>query len=418
MRAVPEGSCELLSEFLRVYRDAVQLVVNELWSLNAKVSRKKLHKMFYGKLRKMGFRAHHVKEVYVYAKSIVESARSNSGKKPVLRKLSARVDKYDYKLDLENMVLVLKLHDNYEVKLKLLAPRERVEKYRDWSNYELVVKYDGEELWVAVYFKRVVKPVKLKTVMAVDVNFDNLTLAVFTLDGRVVRLKRLKTPLKKMLTHRIWIERIQRRYPESWRFIKGVKRAIKRHGERIRSISWDYSHTIGDLIADLAFRYNSIIILEDLEKLRENAKKNSKFNKKLTVWFYRRTQFCVEYEAKERGVRVIRVNPKGTSSKCPKCSSRLVDNGYRTLRCSKCGFIGDRDIVAVANLYKKLILHTRCGAPGVALNAPEQMHPQGVMKGNKDEAMKNHIKPYKSTRAEPHLDNISRLSIDNITMTP
>jgi putative transposase len=70
--------------------------VNELWSLNAKVSRKKLHKMFYGKLRKMGFRAHHVKEVYVYAKSIVESARSNSGKKPVLRKLSARVDKYDY----------------------------------------------------------------------------------------------------------------------------------------------------------------------------------------------------------------------------------------------------------------------------------------------------------------------------------
>jgi putative transposase len=178
--------------------------------------------------------------------------------------------------------------------------------------------------------------------MAVDVNFDNLTLAVFTLDGRVVRLKRLKTPLKKMLTHRIWIERIQRRYPESWRFIKGVKRAIKRHGERIRSISWDYSHKIGDLIADLAFRYNSIIILEDLEKLRENAKKNSKFNKKLTVWFYRRTQFCVEYEAKERGVRVIRVNPKGTSSKCPKCSSRLVDNGYRTLRCSKCGFIRDR----------------------------------------------------------------------------
>jgi ubiquinone/menaquinone biosynthesis C-methylase UbiE len=52
MRAAPEGSCELLSEFLRVYRDAVQLVVNELWSLNAKVSRKKLHKMFYDKLRK------------------------------------------------------------------------------------------------------------------------------------------------------------------------------------------------------------------------------------------------------------------------------------------------------------------------------------------------------------------------------
>jgi len=37
MRAVPEGSCELLLEFLRLYRDAVQLVVNELWSLEEKL---------------------------------------------------------------------------------------------------------------------------------------------------------------------------------------------------------------------------------------------------------------------------------------------------------------------------------------------------------------------------------------------
>jgi hypothetical protein len=52
MRAAPEGSRDHLLEFLKLYRDAVQLVVNELWSLNAKVSRKKLHKMFYDKLRK------------------------------------------------------------------------------------------------------------------------------------------------------------------------------------------------------------------------------------------------------------------------------------------------------------------------------------------------------------------------------
>jgi len=57
-----------------------------------------LHEMFYEKLRMLGFRAHHVKEIYVYARSVVESARSNGGRKPVLRKLAARVDKYDYRL--------------------------------------------------------------------------------------------------------------------------------------------------------------------------------------------------------------------------------------------------------------------------------------------------------------------------------
>ncbi|MCC6034450.1 MAG: transposase, partial [Desulfurococcaceae archaeon] len=84
-------------------------------------------------------------EIYVYANSLVESARSNGGRKPVLRKLSARIDKYDYKLDLDNMTLTLKLHSGYEVKLKLVTSRDRIEKFRGWSNYEIVVKYeDGE----------------------------------------------------------------------------------------------------------------------------------------------------------------------------------------------------------------------------------------------------------------------------------
>jgi len=397
--ALPEGGGDELLDFLRMYRDAVQMVVSELWSLSTKLSKKNLHKMFYDRLRKLGFRAHHVKEIYTYAQSVVESAKSNGGGRPVLRKLTARIDKYDYKLDLEKRVLLLKLHSGYEVKLKLVASEERIRKFREWSNYELVVKYDDGELWVSAYFKRVVKSVKPRTLMAVDLNFDNLTLAVFTPDGRMVRLKRFKTPLRKLLTHRIWIERIQKRYPRSWRFIKGVREAIKRHGVRIKNVSWDYSHKIGDLVAELALKHHSVIIMEDLDRLRESTKRDKKFNKKLALWFYRRVQFCVEYEAGERGLRAAKVSPRGTSSKCPKCGSRLADNGYRTLKCGKCNFIGDRDVVATINLYKRFTPHPRCGGLGVPLNAPEQMQPQEAMKGNKDEAMKitsTHINLYES----------------------
>uniref|UniRef100_A0A7C5TKQ0 Cas12f1-like TNB domain-containing protein n=1 Tax=Ignisphaera aggregans TaxID=334771 RepID=A0A7C5TKQ0_9CREN len=90
------------------------------------------------------------------------------------------------------------------------------------------------------------------------------------------------------------------------------------------------------------------------EAERKRAKRGKRFNKKLTLWFYCRIQFCIDYEAKERGLRAVRVSPKGTSSKCPKCNSKLADNSYRILRCSKCNFIGDRDVVATINLYKKL----------------------------------------------------------------
>uniref|UniRef100_A0A7C4BCL2 Cas12f1-like TNB domain-containing protein n=1 Tax=Ignisphaera aggregans TaxID=334771 RepID=A0A7C4BCL2_9CREN len=364
------------------------MVVNELWSLDGKLSRRKLHEMFYDRLRKLGFRAHHVKQIYTYAQSVVESTRANGGGRPVLRRLTARIDRYDYRLDLEDKILVLKLHSGYEVKLKLIVPGERIEKFKNWSSYELVVKYTGEGFWVSVYFKRVVKPVRAKTVMAIDLNFDNLTLAVFALNGELIKLKRFKTPLRKILTHRIWFERIQKRYSRSWRFIEGVRNAIAKHGERIKNISWDYSHKIGDLVAELALKHHSVIIMEGLDGLRGSAKGDKKFNKKLTLWFYRRIQFSIEYEGRERGLRAAKVSPRGTSSKCPKCGSRLADNGHRTLRCSRCGFVGDRDVVATINLYKRFTLHSKCGEHGVSLNAPEPDEAPSGVRGNKDEAMK------------------------------
>ena len=368
VRALPEGSDEKLHEFLKLFRDATQLVINTLWSLKTTPSLKTLHKMFYEKLRKFGFRAHHVKQVYSYAKAIIKSAKKNGDKKPVLRKLTTRIDKYDYRLDLENGTLIVKLHSGYEAKLKLLAPEERIERFLGWRNYEIVIKFDGKSYWVSIYFKKVINIKKNKTIMAIDINFDNVTLAIFSKSGKLLKVKRFKTPLRKILTHRIWIERIQRRYPRSWRFIKGVRRAIKRHGERVRGIAFDYAYKLGKIVAELADRHNSAIVLENLKNVRENAKKTRDFNKKLSLWFYRRIQFAIEYKALEKGLETIYVSPRKTSSRCPRCGARLVEAGYRALKCQECSFIGNRDVIACINLF---IRYPRCGVPR---GAPE--HPQ------------------------------------------
>ncbi|MEM1682853.1 MAG: RNA-guided endonuclease TnpB family protein [Ignisphaera sp.] len=388
MKALPKGSDDrdALVEFLKLYRDALQLVVNRLWSLNKVSSIKTLHRMFYNELRKHGFRAHHVKQIYVYAKAVARASKQNGGRKPVLRRLTARIDKYDYKLDLESRTLILKIHENREVKLRLLTSNERVEKFRGWSNYELAVKVVEDEVYVAVYFRKTVEPRETRTVMTVDVNFDNITLAVFTPSGELLKLKRFKTLLRKILTHRIWIEKIQRKYSKSWRFIRSVRRVIKRHGERIRSIAWDYAHKIGDSIAELASRYSSIIVLENLNKLRSNVNRGSNFNKKLSLWFYRKMQFTISYEALERGLETRYVNPVKTSSTCPRCGNKLESNGNRVMRCTRCGFIGDRDVIACINLFLR---YSRCGGLGVPLNAPKPDENPSGMRGNRDEAMKS-----------------------------
>jgi putative transposase len=61
-------------------------------------------------------------------------------------------------------------------------------------------------------------------------------------------------------------------------------------------------------------------------------------------------QSCIEYKAREKGLEVVEVSPRGTSSKCPKCGGKLAENGRRVLECKRCGFVGDRDVIATTNL--------------------------------------------------------------------
>lgn len=45
------------------------------------------------------------------------------------------------------------MHDNKEVKLRLLA-QKRILKFKGWSNYEIVVKLAEGEVYVAIYSKK------------------------------------------------------------------------------------------------------------------------------------------------------------------------------------------------------------------------------------------------------------------------
>jgi transposase len=54
-------------------------------------------------------------------------------------------------------------------------------------------------------------------------------------------------------------------------------------------------------------------------------------------------------------------------------------------------FIGDRDVIAVINIYRKYMSkYSRCGDSGVAPNTPKPNENTSGMQGNRDEAMKTH----------------------------
>jgi putative transposase len=61
----------------------------------------------------------------------------------------------------------------------------------------------------------------------------------------------------------------------------------------------------------------------------------------------------MEYKAKLAGLNVVYVNAEGTSSLCPICGGKLSSNGYRQMKCRKCGLEQDRGIIAVENMLRR-----------------------------------------------------------------
>jgi IS605 OrfB family transposase len=98
------------------------------------------------------------------------------------------------------------------------------------------------------------------------------------------------------------------------------------------------------------------IAREDLTGLIEKLRELPGDHKvALLILSYRKLSFWIDWQCEKLGVPIIPVEPKQTSSICPNCSSRLGENGYRRLKCPKCGLEEDRDRIAVLNIEKRAL---------------------------------------------------------------
>jgi len=355
--AAPEGGEALLVEFLRTYRDAVQLVIDEIWEQGKALSIKKLHAVFYEKLRRLGFRAHHVSEIYKRAREVVEATKKNKGSKPVLRRLTARISTYDYRIDFNTKTFRVAVLNGQRVELNLKW-YSYLDKYLDgsWRLGEVQVGYRSGKIVIYLTFNREVKLREPKTVMGVDINFNNITYTVIDLNSNLVSMGIIPFKgLSKALHLKRLAEELQKRYPKSWRFLKWVRRARARWLKRARNILLDSSHYIAKKIVEIAKEYSAIIVLEDLEKLRERAN-GGKLSWELQLWCYRRIQAYTEYKVLVEGIKVVYVDPRGTSKTSPN-RKPLVFINYRFAELGNT--ITTRDVIASWNLALRGLMQMR-----------------------------------------------------------
>jgi putative transposase len=345
----PEGGEGLLLEFLRAYRDAVQLVVDGIWGLDRVPSERTLHRTFYSGLRGLGFRAHHVSEIYRRAREVVKSTKKNSGSKPVLKKLTARIHPLDYKVDLSAKTLrVTVLRDKW-VELKLKWYRY-LDKYLDgsWRPGEILLSYRCGRFYVYITFHKDIVLREPKAVMGVDINFNNITYTIINLNSELISIGVIPfRGLRRALHYRKLAEGLQRRYPKSWRSLKWVRRARARWLRRARNILVDSAHYVSKRLVEVAREYNAVIVFEDLEKIRGNSNGDRKLSWERPMWCYRRIQSYTEYKALIEGIKTIYVNPARTSRKAPN-GKRIEFINYRFVQLGET--ITTRDVVASWNI--------------------------------------------------------------------
>jgi len=345
----PKGDEVLLVEFLKTYRDSVQLVVDEIWGLSEAPSRTELHNMFYSKLMKLGFRAHHVSEIYRRAKEVVKSTRKNKGSKPILRKLTARIHTLDYRLNLNTKTIkIAVLHDKWiELKLKWYS---YLNKYLDgsWKPGEILLSYRHGRFYVYITFHRDVVPREPQAIMGVDLNFNNITYTIIDLNSNLVFIGVIPFKgLKKALHLRKLAEDLQWRHPKNWRFLKWARRTRARWLSGARNILVGSAHRVSRRLVEVAREYNAVIVFEDLEKIRENNNSDRKLSWEKPMWCYRRIQEYTEYKALLEGIKTIYVNPARTSKKAPN-GKRIKFINYRFVRLGET--ITTRDVVASWNI--------------------------------------------------------------------
>ena len=348
MRVSPEpDSYQELPGLLRRYRDALNYSIRVIIDSKA-LSLGKAHKLLYNTLKeRFDLPSKIAQDCYREALAIAKSWLRNPKRGRVPTAKNPRiwlVHGYSYRVKGEHVELIGGL------KLKVIGWDRRYDGYPN-GDARLVYR-DGK--FILYISKRVPRPDKYnpRGVLAVDINEKCIVV------GNSKFEYRFETPIEKALHYRCLAESLQKKHSSprymAWLRRSGVRKRVRYFHRKARSIIEDWAKKTSHKIVVLAKQYQYAVARENLTGLVESLRKLPKDHRvALLILSYRKLEFWLDWQAEKRGVPLITVEPKGTSTTCPRCRARMRENGYRVLKCPGCGFEADRDTVAVLNIERK-----------------------------------------------------------------
>jgi putative transposase len=184
------------------------------------------------------------------------------GSKPALRRLSARLDYYDARVELDKGVVRIIIRDEWYT-LKLKHREEYIERFKNLRWKEVHVKCENGKLYVSVVFEFMYKPYTPRGMVALDINLRVVTMY----DGSDIR--RYKTRFMDALSKKKRAEELQKKYPKRWRYNEKIFNRVRKLRRKARNIVIDWCWKLAKQVVLKALRHGYAIALESLKGLRE-----------------------------------------------------------------------------------------------------------------------------------------------------
>jgi IS605 OrfB family transposase len=347
MRVSPEpDSYRELLDLMKRYRGALNYSITVVIEKKA-LSLGRAHKLLYSTLKeRFNLPSKVAQDCYREALAIAKSWLRNPsrGRMPTVKALRVWLTHgQSYRIKGEYVELLGGL------KLRVVGWDKR---YDSYHNREARLVFRGGK-FILYISKRVPKPARYspRGVLAVDINEKHVV-------GNSNFEYRFETAIERALWYRLLAERLQEKYSSTrysaWLRRRGIRERIKYFHRKARNIVEDWVKKTSHKIVVLAKQSQLAIAREDLTGLIKSLKKLPRDHRvRLLILSYRKLELWVDWQGEKHGVPVITVEPRGTSTTCPRCGSKMKENGYRVLKCARCSFEAGRDTIAVLNIERK-----------------------------------------------------------------
>jgi putative transposase len=322
-------------EALRDIVEPLKNMISEMveYALKHKASQKTLHRVFYERYRRQysWIPTRVIKGAYRDAARRAKSFRERLKKgkaytrKPKVRRVTiVYSDNQDWRI--ENGSLKIRTHRGW-VELSYANNRQLLRYlYGGWiPASELKLKTGGGRRVLAyITFIKIYAVFYDKTnVIAVDVNENNITIAIFK-NGVLVEVIRIETGLGRLvIAYAVRRKRISRGKSTKTREVKKKLRKL-----RERNRKQDMLYKVVRFIEELAKENNAVVVIGDIcgdDKERMEKNKSRKLRHRIHQWSIATLIKLLE----DRPIQVVRISERGSSSVDPFTGRRI--DGYSPL---------------------------------------------------------------------------------------